>query len=77
MRIAVCLSGQLRQWKLGAKNQKWFWTTLNRNSQPVEVQVDYFHILGTTVGIDQEYLKNIQKGTLVKKNYRSLKILLT
>ena len=35
MRIAVCMSGQLRQWKLAIENQKWFWGTSN-------AEVDYF-----------------------------------
>ena len=38
MRIAVCISGQLRKWKIAAENQKWFWTTANFP----DVQVDYF-----------------------------------
>lgn len=38
MRIAVCLSGQLRNWKIGKDNQKWFWTTANHEV----VEVDYF-----------------------------------
>ena len=38
MRIAVCLSGQLRQWEMGVKNQKWFWNTANKEN----VEVDYF-----------------------------------
>lgn len=38
MRIAVCISGQLRQWKLAVENQKWFWETANRP----EVEIDYF-----------------------------------
>ena len=38
MRIAVCLSGQLRNWELGWSNQKWFWSTANNKN----VQVDYF-----------------------------------
>lgn len=29
MKIAVCLSGQLRQWEMGVDNQKWFWSTAN------------------------------------------------
>lgn len=36
MKIAVCLSGQLRNWKLGVDNQKWFWT-VNKN-----FKVDFF-----------------------------------
>ena len=38
MKIAVCLSGQLRQWEMGVKNQKWFWNTANKEN----VEVDYF-----------------------------------
>jgi hypothetical protein len=38
MRIAVCLSGQLRQWKLAVENQKWFWRTANKPN----VEIDYF-----------------------------------
>ena len=38
MRIAVCLSGQLRNWKLGVSNQEWFWRTCNVEA----AQVDYF-----------------------------------
>jgi len=38
MRVAVCLSGQLRKWRLGVDNQKWFWSTGNRDN----IQVDYF-----------------------------------
>ena len=38
MRIAVCLSGQLRKWELAYHNQMWFWKTANRPN----VQVDYF-----------------------------------
>jgi hypothetical protein len=79
MRIAVCLSGQLRQWKLGAKNQKWFWTTLNRHSQPVEVQVDYFaHTWDYSwdrPGVSQEYSeRNVSQDELQEfKNTFNLK----
>ena len=38
MKIAVCLSGQLRQWQIGVDNQKWFWNTANKDN----VEVDYF-----------------------------------
>ena len=27
MKIAVCMSGQLRQWEIAKENQKWFWET--------------------------------------------------
>lgn len=55
MRIAVCLSGQLRQWEMGVENQKWFWTTANKE----HVQVDYFAHTWTyswdRPGVSQEY----------------------
>jgi len=35
MRIAVCLSGQLRGWEIAYKNQQWFWNTS-------DAEVDYF-----------------------------------
>ena len=38
IRVAVCMSGQLRLWDYGKENQKWFWTSLNRD----EYKVDYF-----------------------------------
>lgn len=36
MKIAICLTGQLRNWRLGWENQKWFWT---RNP---DFEVDFF-----------------------------------
>lgn len=38
MRIAICMSGQLRQWEYGKENQKWFWSSFNQE----EYEVDYF-----------------------------------
>ena len=35
MKIAICLTGQLRTWKEAYKNQQWFWETSG-------VEVDYF-----------------------------------
>ena len=55
MRIAVCLSGQLRNWKLGVSNQEWFWRRCNVE----EAQVDYFVHTWTysydRTGISQPY----------------------
>ena len=34
-KVAVCLSGQMRNWRVAVENQKWFWTTAN-------MEVDYF-----------------------------------
>ena len=56
MKIAVCLSGQLRGWKLGYANQKWFWSTANSS----KVQVDYFAHTWTystdRAGVSQPYV---------------------
>ena len=38
MKVAVCISGQLRQWRMAKDNHKWFWTTFNFP----ELEVDYF-----------------------------------
>lgn len=38
MRIAVCISGQLRNWSMGYHNQKWFWSAPNIPN----CEVDYF-----------------------------------
>lgn len=38
MRVAVLISGQLRNWRISRDNQLWFWTTMNIP----DVQVDYF-----------------------------------
>ena len=39
MKMAVCLSGQLRQWDLAVDNQKWFWESAEQNGVD---QIDYF-----------------------------------
>ena len=52
MRIAVCLSGQLRNWEIAKDNQKWFWNSSKR-------QGDYFihtwNYSGDRAGVQQEY----------------------
>lgn len=57
MRIAVCLSGQLRGWETGVDNQKWFWETCNRSI----VEIDYFaHTWDYSMdreGVSQPYIK--------------------
>lgn len=56
MRIAVCLSGQLRGWEIGWNNQKWFWSTAFEN----KAQVDYFAHTWTystdRAGVTQPYV---------------------
>ena len=70
MRIAVCLSGQLRQWEMGVENQKWFWTTANRE----HVQVDYFAHTWTyswdRPGVSQEY----ERRQVVQQELDSFKV---
>ena len=52
MKIAVCMSGQLRNWEIAKDNQKWFWSTSNE-------EVDYFihtwNYSGDRRGVSQEY----------------------
>lgn len=38
MRVAICLSGQLRQWEAAMHNQLWFWSTLSLDN----LEIDYF-----------------------------------
>ena len=57
MRMAVCLSGQLRQWELALDNQKWFW----KSSKAAGVeQIDYFihtwNYSGDREGVSQPYV---------------------
>jgi len=53
VKIAICMSGQLRQWEMAKENQKWFWST-----GPNE-QVDYFihtwDYSGDRKGVSQPY----------------------
>ena len=54
MRIAVLLSGQLRQWDYAKHNQKWFWETGDKDDE-----IDYFIHTWTYSGdrkaVSQEY----------------------
>ena len=57
MKIAVCMSGQLRQWEIAKENQKWFWET----SKGLGVtQIDYFihtwDYSGDREGVSQPYI---------------------
>ena len=55
--MAVCLSGQLRQWELALDNQKWFWES--SEAAGVE-QIDYFihtcNYSGDREGVSQPYV---------------------
>jgi len=54
MKIAICMSGQLRQWEMAKVNQKWFWETSGVN------QIDYFihtwDYSGDREGVSQPYI---------------------
>ena len=57
MKIAICMSGQLRQWEMAKENQKWFWET----SKGLGVtQIDYFihtwNYSGDREGVSQPYI---------------------
>ena len=56
MKMAVCLSGQLRQWDLAVDNQKWFWETAQQSGV---TQIDYFihtwSYSADRAGVSQEY----------------------
>ena len=65
MKIAVCISGQLRQWQMAVDNQKWFWSTANLPN----VEVDYFAHTWTyswdRTGCSQQYnSRNIDEAEL-------------
>ena len=54
MRIAICMSGQLRNWDMAKENQKWFWSTAAHNTE-----VDYFihtwNYSGDRTGVSRPY----------------------
>ena len=71
MRIAVCLSGQLRQWEIAKENQKWFWGTSG-------YEVDYFihtwSYSGDRAGVSHDYeWRDISKEEY--KNFATDKLL--
>jgi hypothetical protein len=54
MKIAICMSGQLRQWEMAKENQKWFWETSGIT------HIDYFihtwNYSGDREGVSQPYI---------------------
>ena len=58
MKIAICMSGQLRQWELAKENQKWFWETAQ---SPELDRIDYFihtwNYSEDREGVSQPYIK--------------------
>ena len=75
MKIAVCMSGQLRNWEIAKDNQKWFWDTSNG-------EVDYFihtwNYSGDRKGVSQEYeWRNVNKWEFnrIVKHYDAKKLI--
>lgn len=54
MRIAVCISGQMRTWKTAAKNQMWFWNT---SGQDVDYFIHTWDYSQDRTGAQQEYIE--------------------
>ena len=54
MKIAICMSGQLRQWEMAKENQKWFWESSGAE------QIDYFihtwEYSGDREGVSKPYI---------------------
>ena len=50
MRIAVLLSGQLRQWDYAKHNQKWFWADKSLNSSHLKENAQGIASLGVPRG---------------------------
>jgi len=65
MKIAILLSGQLRQWEYAKHNQKWFWDTSGAD------QIDYFihtwNYSGDRRGVMQPYeMRTVRKNEFNK-----------
>jgi len=52
MKIAVCMSGQLRGWDIAKANQKWFWST---SKEEVDYFIHTWNYSGDRRGVSQEY----------------------
>jgi len=62
MKIAICMSGQLRSWEIAKENQKWFWTTHHQYSE--DNTPDYFihtwDYSGDRTGVSRPYeMRNV------------------
>lgn len=56
MRVAVCLSGQLRQWDYAKENQKWFWTSFNYDPLLVDYFIHTWDYSQDRAGVSQPYV---------------------
>jgi hypothetical protein len=52
MKIAVCMSGQLRNWDIAKKNQKWFWSS---SGEEVDYFIHTWNYSGDRKGVSQPY----------------------
>jgi|TARA_B100001079_G_scaffold33090_1_gene24984 hypothetical protein len=52
MKIAVCMSGQLRNWDMAKYNQKWFWGT---STEDVDYFIHTWNYSGDRRGVSQPY----------------------
>ena len=59
MKIAVCMSGQLRNWEIAKDNQKWFWST---SGEEVDYFIHTWNYSGDRKGVSQPYeWRNVNK----------------
>lgn len=57
MRVAVCLSGQLRQWEMAKENQKWFWEScIGTEVKEVDYFIHTWNYSGDREGVSQPYI---------------------
>jgi len=57
MRVAVCLSGQLRQWEIAKENQKWFWEScIGTEVKEVDYFIHTWNYSGDREGVSQPYI---------------------
>tara|TARA_B100001094_G_C18156275_1_gene786649 strand:- start:1139 stop:1939 length:801 start_codon:yes stop_codon:yes gene_type:complete len=57
MKVAVCLSGQLRQWEMAKENQKWFWEScIGTEVKEVDYFIHTWNYSGDREGVSQPYI---------------------
>ena len=57
MRVAVCLSGQLRQWDYAKENQKWFWEScIGTEVKEIDYFIHTWNYSGDREGVSQPYI---------------------
>ena len=57
MKVAVCLSGQLRQWEIAKENQKWFWEScIGTEVKEIDYFIHTWNYSGDREGVLQPYI---------------------